>query len=208
MVARSGVLPSAIRQTSRVIPAAEVAACLVTRGDVDMEPVLASLRPVFDEIRIYDNSQRTDRTVLGRYIAVSESNRLVSFVQDDDVILPETSIRALLEAYEPGRIVANMPERFRQHYPDSCLVGFGAVFDTDLPQQAFRRMWNEEPQYLEVFWRTCDVVFTSLTPRILLDLDYADREFASAPNRMWKQPNHVGERKWMLDLARQVRDGR
>ena len=53
--------------------------------------------------------------------------------------------------------------------------------------------------------RTPDVIFTTLTPRILVDVPYADREFASDPDRMWRQEGHVAERKRALDLALAVR---
>lgn len=185
-----------------------VAAVIVTRGNVDLAPCIAT----YDDIPlwIWDNSKRaTDLAVYGRYAAIEEMDADVVIVQDDDVILPDTSIAELVAAYTPGHIVANQPERFRPHYPDSCLVGFGAIFDRDLPAQAFATFKHFGPDgfWLDDFYRrTCDVVFTTLTPRVLLDLPYADREFASDPDRMWKQPGHVGERARMLELARQVRD--
>jgi hypothetical protein len=59
----------------------------------------------------------------------------------------------------------------------------------------------------EDFWhRTCDIVFTALTPRVLVDVPYEDLPWASAENRMWKQPTHREERGRMLELVRQVRD--
>lgn len=130
----------------------------------------------------------------------------------------------LISSYQPpGRecLVANMPQEFRHDgYTDSCLVGFGACYHRDLPHIAFGKFWeksgwlshfiaglNDAAEEMKPeFLRTCDVVFTTLTPRVLVDVPKVDREFASDPNRMWKQPNHVGERSRMLELARQVRD--
>ena len=115
-------------------------------------------------------------------------------------------------------LVANMPQEFRHDgYTDSCLVGFGACFHRDLPGRAFQR-WEAskysslerrgkvDPSHSTTFNRTCDVVFTALTPRVLVDVPITHREFASDPDRMWKQPGHVGERTRMLELARKVRD--
>jgi hypothetical protein len=184
----------------------QVSAVLVTRGDVDMTPVVESLP--FDDVVVWDNSEQGDACVYGRYAAIYEAKHPVIYVQDDDCVLAPESIETLLAAYEPGKIVANMPERFRPHYPDSCLVGFGALFDRALPEASFKRfrLTSGTGWLSDGFTRTCDVVFTALTPRVLVDVPYEDREFASAPNRMWKQPGHHGERVRMLDLARQVRD--
>lgn len=112
-----------------------------------------------------------------------------------------------------GQLVCNMPPKFRHDgYTDSCLVGFGACFHRDAPTRAFGRFMEHHDHMIplgirqDVFWRTCDVVFTTLTPRVLVDVPKVDREFASDPDRMWKQPEHYGERVRMLELARQVRD--
>lgn len=177
-----------------------------------MQPVLESLNGVgLSEAYVWNNGGGDpDLSVYGRYAAIDRVAAPVILTLDDDVLLPPESIAALIAAYQPGHIVANMPERFRPHYPDSCLVGFGAIFDRDLPARAFQRLYEWDDEYqgygTEHFRRTCDVVFTTLIPRILLDLPYEDREFASAADRMWKQPGHHAERARMLDLARQVRD--
>lgn len=118
-------------------------------------------------------------------------------------------------------VVCNMPQEFRPHYPDSGLVGFGAAFHRDAPQRAFERFsWRSGvgnktwvagasgQLYPEIarFRRRADNVFTVLTPRVLVDVPKTDREMASDPNRMWKQPGHEGEKQRMIELARQVRD--
>lgn len=196
-----------------------VSAVIVTRGDVDLSPVLNALPREWQKV-VWDNSQREDLAVYGRYAAISECEHETVFVVDDDCVL-ETPL-TLLSVYEheikrsPGAIVANMPARFRHDfYSDHCLVGFGAIFQRELPAAAFARfrvarsfgkVFDAFVQDPGIFSRTCDIVFTSLTPRILLDLPYTDLPWASAPNRMWKQPEHVGERKRMLELAQKVRD--
>jgi hypothetical protein len=198
-----------------VIAASDVSAVLVTRGDVDMMPIVESLAE-FADVNVWDNSVEPDLAVYGRYAALARCSRDVVLVQDDDVLLPRESILALCAAYEPGVLVANMPQRFRDtgFYDDHCLVGFGALFDRELPRSAFHRFasdpfdgYSNWGWYLpggERFNRACDIVFSAFTPRKLLDLPYKDRDFASAPNRMWRQPNHVGERTRMLELVRQL----
>lgn len=131
-------------------------------------------------------------------------------------------------------VVCNQPPEFRHDfYLEHALVGFGAAFHRDAPFKAFDCMWEglmlqarergielptgntweragklaADPSYWpENFLRTCDVVFTALTPRILVDVPVRNLPWASDDNRMWKQPTHVGERQRMLDLVLKVRD--
>lgn len=198
-----------------MIPASKVTACLVTRGDVPMDQVVDSLP--FERVLIYDNDP--DLGVYGRYAAVAQAESSVCFVQDDDCVLDPEAFEMLLAAYEPGHVVCNLPQRFRDtgSYDDSALVGFGALFDRDLPERAFTRFalashahgavaWGTDGIDRSFFDRECDSVFTMLTPRILVDAPYSDLPWASAPNRLWKQPEHNGERERMRKLVRQVRD--
>jgi hypothetical protein len=190
-----------------------------------MDPLLASI-PSDWEIIIWDNSALENLAVYGRYAAIEFTDAELIYVQADDVFV--TDPQALVEEWMAngespgapdgkgnGHLVANMPQEFRHDgYTDSCLVGFGAVFHRDAPARAFERfekygsisVLHEIPKYAEFFHRTCDVVFTTLTPRVLMDIERIDREFATDPNRMYRQPEHFGERKRMLELARQVRD--
>lgn len=171
-----------------------------------MGPILASLP--FGDVVVWDNSKRTlDLLVFGRYAGIEEAEHEVVYVQDDDCVLLPGSFGALLGAYEDGALVCNMPGRFRPHYPDSALVGFGAVFRRDLPESAFTR-WAAAGYEMdtEAFARCCDVVFTTLTDRVLVDVGYSDLPYASAPDRMWKQPSHYGERMQVLEAARAVRE--
>lgn len=252
-----------------------VSACLVTRGDVDMQPILDSL-PADWEVLVWDNGARTlsrpniprwapvsylcspdadcisqealdsptgcapiawtvpDLAVYARYEAVTYAAGELIFTQDDDVIVsdPQAIVDELENAkvwredyvWENGVIpsgndfaACNMPHEFRPHYPDSGLVGFGAAFHRDAPKRAFEQFakgcaklgrddpWLPEPGF---FNRRADNVFTTLTPRVLVDVPKTDREFASAPGRMWKQPGHTDERDRMIELARRVRDAR
>jgi hypothetical protein len=183
--------------------------CLVTRGDVDLAPILESFRP-FGAYRIvvWDNSVEVDLAVLGRYAAASRAETELVYVQDDDVVLPVESIMELFKAWRPGHLVANMPERFRHDfYVDHCLVGFGAVFERSLIEAAFGRVLRHRggDNWDTWFHRTCDVAFTGQVSRILVDVPYVELDYASAPGRMWKQPEHVGERQRMLDLVRSLR---
>jgi hypothetical protein len=194
-----------------------VSAVIVTRGDVDLAPCFAPFAAAgITDLVVWNNATAEgDLAVYGRYEAIGSATGDAILVQDDDVVLDVDSVHALTAAYVPGYVVCNMPRRFRDtgSYDDSALVGFGAIFDRDLPARAFGRMLDSgvlpayDPRTLEEFFnRECDTVFTMLTPRALVDLPYTDREFASAPDRLWRQPEHAAERERMRRLVRQVRD--
>jgi hypothetical protein len=108
----------------------QVSAVLVTKGDVDLTPILSSLP--FDDIVVWNNSKRADLKVYGRYQAVKEAKHSVIFTQDDDCIVDAAAVVA---AYEPGRVVCNMPAAKRSEYaaiaPGISLVGWGACFDAE-----------------------------------------------------------------------------
>jgi hypothetical protein len=188
-----------------------VSAVIVTRGDVDLSEILDSLPRAWEKV-VYDNSRRQDLAVYGRYAAIAECEHDRIFVQDDDCIIDA----AVAAAYEPGRLVANMPVGRWPDYPDSTLVGWGAIFDRDLPQQAFERLQRPSPtllpaplgllEHFPFFQRACDVVFSALTPRTIVDVGFRHLPWAEDPARaMFLQPGHKAERDRMLELCRQVR---
>lgn len=227
-----------------------VSACIATRGDVDMKPVLESI-PADWEVIVWDNGRgRVGRRVMGtlladivtgkgelpdlgphgRFAAIEYAAHDLIFVQDDDVIVsdPEYIVKGLRVSghehgfkghfeglYSENAVVCNMPLSFRDHYPDSAMVGFGAAFHRDAPQRAFDRVYayveaevaaGRGVEFGPMFYRESCRLFTALTPRILVDIPKTDREMASDPSRLWKQPDHLEMRESALRLARAVRD--
>lgn len=227
-----------------------VSAIIVTRGDVDIDPIIESWPREWERV-VWDNGHGQldvwaaedsgvpeyldvpDLSVYGRYAAIEHASHDLIYVQDDDVIVSDP--QAIVDEYidegthmndefgkglttyfeDPGCIVANMPPEFRHSgYTDSCLVGFGACFHRSLPNIAFALMIgaeDTEPPFFtegwgDVFGRTCDVVFTTLTPRVLVDVPKTNLPWAEDYSRMYRQPNHTTERMQMLELARRVRD--
>lgn len=171
-----------------------------------------------------------DMAVYGRYEAIEVSSGDVIYVQDDDVIVsdPEEIVNAWLRsayppAYPPepfGRtdhVVCNMPPEFRHDfYDDHALVGFGAAFYRYTPERAFSRFalsshragavaWGTDGCDRGFFDRTCDIVFTGLTPRVLVDVPIEHAPYATGPDRMYRQPEHVAERQRMRELVRSAR---
>lgn len=176
----------------------DVSACLVTRGNVNLEPIVATIRQAgIRDVQVWDNSAGDDLGVYGRYAAMEGCEHDVVYVQDDDCVLPAASIRGLIKAYQPGVIAANMPQHFRNVYTDSCLIGFGAVFDRDLPPAAFKAFGGAS--------RRPDVVFTALTPREMLDVPVTILPYAYGADRAYRQPGHSEERRRVLEQARLVR---
>ncbi len=205
-----------------------VSGIVVTKGDVDLTPCLMTW-PADWQVLVWDNGAGeltvkatpfgpdpfvtfpvSDMGVYGRYAAIEHASGDVIYVQDDDVIVSDP--QAIVNTWEydrfkgrdDGFVVCNMPQQFRVHYDDAALVGFGAAFHRDAPARAFGRLglfWSDP-----LFRRECDRAFTVLTPRVLVDVEKQDREFASDQTRLWKQPNHHAETRLMLELAREARD--
>ncbi len=194
-----------------MIDPADVAAVIVTRGDVSLKDPLTTLkRAGLGQVEVWNNQHvAEDLSVFGRYAAIELTDARAILVQDDDVQLPLDTIKKLCAAYEPKKIVANEPPEYRNRYTDSCLVGFGAIFDRNLPAHAFAR-FREHAAYADeqTFRRTCDIVFTTLTPFRLVDLPFAYLDHTRAENRMYRQPGNGQERQRMLKLVREVRDSR
>jgi len=208
-----------------------IAAIIVTKGDQRLEPILESLPSDWDWV-IWDNGKKrvlvngasfdvADLSVYGRYAAIEYTDAELISVQDDDCIVSDP--QALVDAWHEadggsvekethwgwGGVVCNMPPEFRHDfYEDHALVGFGAVFHRDAPQRAFRKFAGAGPT--DQWWmteeglRTCDIVFTALTPRVLVDVPVENLPWAYHYDRMWRQPEHQAERVRMLDLVRQI----
>lgn len=194
-------------EINRAVDPEDVAVIVVTRGDVKLD---AALRPFDDypmNIGVWSNATGEDLAVYGRYAAIDSVDEPVILVVDDDVALSRGAIEALLAGYQPGTLVANEPVDgdYRDRYTDSCLVGFGAIFDRDLPMKAFQRA-DELGLNEQVFHRTCDVVFTSLTPYRLIDQPFEKLPWSYGKDRMYKQVGFAEERGRVLEACRELRE--
>lgn len=139
---------------------------LVTRGDVDLTPILETLIG-FDEVVIWDNSRRADLGIFGRYAAIEETRNDVIVTQDDDVLV--TRWDDLLAAYEPGVLTVNYPEPW-----DIPWVARGAVFDARLPSDVFARYHAEFPPDRWFTHHACDGVLGLLADTKVVDLGSED----------------------------------
>ncbi len=243
-----------------------VSAVIVTRGNVDLRPVLDSLPQQWEQV-VWNNSggevgasvsvrrdprkhERVpgvlsiqevgpDLAVYGRYAAIQHASHDLIYVQDDDCIVSDP--QAIVDAWEDARakcegtewdprylwhassedirgiglgqhVCCNMPQEFRHDfYADHGLVGFGAAFHRDAPARAFALFRAWEVQYVsevgrDFFHRTCDIVFTTLTPRVLVDVPKENLSYAYDDSRMWRQAYHQEERNHMFALSKKARD--
>lgn len=194
---------------------AQVSAVLVTIGDVDLTPILKTMP--YGEVVVWNNATRpADFRVFGRYIAIREATRPVIFFMDDDCVLSPEQHQAMLDAYEPGVVTGNMiydDPAWRKRYHDTTLLGWGAIFDRDLPTRAFN-VWR---RYRPTDWDFmtspggAEVVFPMLsrTKTVVAGatwLGEPGQEVFGRANRMSNQPAFLERRLGWLELARHVRD--
>lgn len=195
----------------------KVSAVIVTRGDVSLAEVLDSLPRSWEKIVVDNSQEQQDFMVYGRYVGCARASNDLIFVQDDDVIVSDPSL--IVEQWQavyantpllsPNFTVCNMPSEFRHDfYTHHALVGFGAVFHRAIVEPTFQkylgphgymtRMLNRE------FLRTCDIPFTALNPRVLVDVPKENLPWCNADNRMWTQSTHYTERMSVLERVRKI----
>ena len=177
----------------------EVTAVVVIRGETPLHKEILESLDGFSALIVWDNSQQDNLRVYGRYMAALQAPTAVVYTQDDDCILPISSQQAILDAWEPGHYVANMPEGRRWEYSDGiALIGYGACFGTKSITPTFDR-WRAHWPIDELFHRQCDRIFTALNRDILVDVPYTNLPDAMAGNRMWRETRHLHD----LSLVRQ-----
>ncbi len=171
-----------------------ISAVIVTRGNVDLSPILDSLP--FADVVVWNNRERGDLSVYGRYAGISEAKGDRIYVQDDDAII---DVERLLAEYRDGERLCNMEAEHPVPYPDSSLVGWGAIFPREDPGKAFLRYGAVHATDSDEFYRCCDVVFTSLTPFRRVDLGRTNLPHTAASDRMHRQPDFYAERRGMTE---------
>lgn len=163
----------------------QVTACLVTRGDIDLAPILDSL--IFDQVIVWDNSVRANNKTAGRYKACALAETDVVYFQGDDNIVTAEAQHALLELYEDGVYLSNMDAQHNTGlFPRLTWAEWGALTRRDLPAAAFQR-WQEAGHALDDDWFLlvgCDIVFSLLTPTCRVDLGQHHLPYAFAEGRV------------------------
>lgn len=180
----------------------DVTACLITRGDVDLTPILETLP--YERVIVW-GPPREELGVFGRYAAIAEASTPYVYTQDDDCIFRRH--HELLELAEPGWITAVYGHGENPDgYDDMVLVHGGAIMPRELPAAAFAAYLEHWPQD-DGFYRDADMISGTISPHRHVWLPYEIRmEIAQAPNRMCNQPWQRDLKKLITDRARMVRD--
>ena len=167
----------------------KISACLVTRGDVDMTPILESLP--FDDIVVWNNKERDDLGIYGRYAAIAHAKHRVIYTQDDDVLV--SCFDELQDAYQPGVLTVNYPQPW-----DIPWVARGSLFDRDLPGKAFRRYWDRFGSDEYFTHSACDGIFALLTPTKVIDHGSEDLPHGFHAGRVSTSPGWYDQRRPMI----------
>jgi hypothetical protein len=147
-----------------------------------MGEIIASIEPFVDELVLWDNSKReVDLKVFGRFAAGFETKARVVYTQDDDCIVDVE--RLLAEWREDDRLLVNVPPN------EKPWVAWGALYRRNLPRFAFARYCDRYLMDADYF-RWPDVIFSSLTPWRAVDHGHVNMPWATAPDRMYWQPDH------------------
>lgn len=176
----------------------DVTAVIVTRGDVDLNPIIATLP--YAHMGIWDNSKMVDAKVFGRYLGALLAPTPYIYVQDDDIVF--TKHKDLLAAYEPGKLLINNVDYDPK---DFGVVGWGAIFEKSLMVKAMNKYLAKYP-WEDQFMRYCDYIMVGLNELKRVDLGHKDLPYATADNRMYHQSNHEPEKTTMMERARVLRD--
>lgn len=186
------------------ITADKVSAVLITRGNVDMAPILATLP--YGDVVIWNGLERDEHPgTYGRYLAMREAANEVVYLQDDDCLFRHHD--ELLDAYEPGVLTAVYGHGENSDgLDDMALIHGGALVDRDLSLSSFDRYLERWPVD-EGFYREADMIAGTLCPHKHVDLPYEIRwEIINRRDRMCDQPWQRDLKHEITDRARAVRD--
>lgn len=190
----------------------DVTAVLVTRGNVDLAPVLDSL--IFTECVVWDNSVEKNEMTYGRALAVERASNPVIYSQDDDIIHTPENQRAILSAYTPGVLTGVMWDEWsdgaraqdiQDGYDDLVFAGSGSVYDRHIPGVAAAAYIEQYP-YDDFFRLWADTIIGIIAPTRQIDVRFDALPCAEDPDRMANLPNAVALKTEAIRRARWIRD--
>lgn len=186
---------------------------IVTRGDVDLGPVLKSL--IFEDVVVWDNSKReVDVMTYGRRLAIAKAKNSIIYSQDDDIVHSKKNQRKILSEYEPGVLTGCMWDAWSQGardqgiargYDDLVFAGSGSVYDANVPGDAVSRYLEWWPAD-DFFFLWADTIIGVLAPTKQIDVRFTALPCAENDNRMCNLPNAVLQKKEAISRARKIRD--
>ena len=182
---------------------------MVTRGDQpeQMARILDSLLP-YGEVIVWDNSEREDFATAGRFMAMAEARHEVCYTQDDDVLVPESTQRALLAAYEPGMTIANYGHGENDGgYGDLPLVCGGGLMHSSEVLGAIHTYCEEYGE-----WGRDELAYVDFIVGVLVPFKHIHEPFeinmpiAQHPSRLCNQPWAADAKRRVTERARAIRD--
>lgn len=189
----------------------QVTAVIVTKGDVDLAPVLESL--IFDDVVIWNNSERNDEMTHGRALAALEADHEVIWSQDDDIVHSVDNQMKILAAYEPGVLTGCMWSEWNlgahqqgipQGYDDLVFPGSGSIVDRSVTASAINQYLDHFP--LDDFFRLwCDTIVGVIAPTKQIDVRFEALPCAEDESRMCNLPDAVKNKTEAINRARWVR---
>ena len=189
----------------------DVTAVIVTRGDVDLEPVLESL--IFPTICVYNNNtELVDAMTYGRVIAAQRAPTEVIYSQDDDLIHSRENQMRILASYDEERMVGCMwPEwsdgarrqGIEDGYDDLIFPGSGSISHRDTWLDAIDQYLAEYPE--DDFFRLwSDTLIGVIAPTRQLDLRFEILAAAENGKRMANLPDAVALKTEAIRRGREI----
>ena len=171
-------------------------AVLVTRGDVDLAPIVESLPKEWPKF-IWDNSQQHDYKVFGHFAALEHVLTDYVYFQDDDAICPAAELLEAWDERRHGDLVF-----LNERDGETPWISWGAICRRDLPMRAIN--WYVDMYGMSedvLYW--CDLILTQLAPWENVDLQDRVRHLPQYrwPNRMVMKPNHYDEQARIRTLC-------
>jgi hypothetical protein len=185
----------------------EVTAVILTRGNVPLDRILASLP--YDKVIVWNEQERGHRGLYARYLAAREATTPVAYFQDDDIVF--TAHDELLAAFDWDRMVVNMPSPWWEDMGyaerNECRVGAGSLTPTALPALAIAR-YLEHYKPDDLFYERTDIIVGMLAPFTRYDFGYEILPWATDPGRINTTPGAQEKREEMMRRVEAIRDAR
>lgn len=186
----------------------DVSAVLVTKGDVDLQPIIDTLP--YRDVHVWNNAAAPfDAKTFGRWLCAFNAPNRVWYFQDDDVIFRDHA--ALLKAHRAGLATLNMPPPWYERVQESWrptgtglgMFGGGALVPHYLARAAFAPYLAQYPSDA-LFLELCDLVAGTFIPWRRVDLGFEILPQATAPDRIARSPGHAERRAEMLKRVRKL----
>lgn len=186
-----------------------IAAVLVTKGDVDLQPIIATI-PKQWPVHVWDNSKTVlDAKTFGRWLAAERVSAEWLFFQDDDVLFTEHDALVRAHRQAPQMATLNMPSPWYEKVQASWapvgrplgMFGGGSIVPKYLAKGAFApylRHFHSDDLFLEL----CDLIGGTFIPWRRVDLGFEILPQAEWPDRIARAPGHSARR---LEMRRRVK---